>query len=121
MAKQIYKIVAFHNGLNTNSDPRDLSDGEMSECMDVMVDQVGKLRPMGSIIAHDAPARSVTIQPGYGLFYFSHDRVGAVGGGLKSVKNISDPGNNTLGYFYNVPINGGSGEGAQADITVIES
>ena len=89
--------------------------------MDVMVDQVGKLRPMGSIIAHDAPARSSTIQGGYGLFYFSHDRVGAAGGGLKSVKNISDPGNNTLGFFYNVPINGGSGTGAEADVTIVSS
>lgn len=124
MAKQIYKIISFHNGLNNNSDPRDLSDGEMSDCMDVMIDQVGKLRTMGSSEAHEAPARSTTIQPGYGLFYFSHDRVGAAGGGLKTVTNISDPSDNTVGFFYDVPIflpalSTSSGSGAEADIEII--
>jgi len=119
VAKQIYKIISFHNGLNNNSDPRDLSDGEMSDCMDVMIDQVGKLRTMGSVIAHPAGARAVSIKPGYGLFAFSHDRIGAAGGGIKTINNISDPEDNTVGNFYNAQIIGGSGDGAEADVAII--
>ena len=126
MAKQIYKIISFHNGLNNNSDPRDLSDGEMSDCMDVMIDQVGKLRTMGTTLAHDAGTRgTMTVQPGYGLFYFSHDRIGAAGGGLKTVTNISEPEDNSSGYYYDQIIylpalSTSDGKGAEADVVVVE-
>ena len=85
MPKQIYKILQFHGGLNSNSDARDIADNELSEATDIMVDELGKIRLMGGIAAHvsGTPEDDVatgwtgTLIPGYGLFYFSHDRTGA--------------------------------------------
>jgi hypothetical protein len=75
MPKQIWKIDQFHGGLNSNSDPRDILEEELSEATDVMVDELGKIRMMGGQAAHSANSNpTVTIQPGYGLFAFTHDR-----------------------------------------------
>jgi len=60
MPKQFYKIVQFHGGLNSSSDARDIAENELSEATDIMVDELGKIR---------------LINPGYGLFQFSHDRI----------------------------------------------
>jgi len=75
--KQIYKIDQFHGGLNTNADPRDIAENELSEAQDVMVDELGRIRMMGGVPAHGRTNAfgSSTINPGYGLFQFSHDRV----------------------------------------------
>ena len=75
MPKQILKIEQFHGGLNTNSDPRDIAVNELSGATDVMVDELGKVRLMGGSTAHGTmDARANQINPGYGLFQFSHDR-----------------------------------------------
>ena len=79
MPKQIYKITAFHGGLNSNSDARDIAENELSEATDVMVDELGKIRLMGGTTGHKADINAVsgwtgTLIAGYGLFYFSHDR-----------------------------------------------
>jgi hypothetical protein len=76
MPKQIWKIDQFHGGLNSNSDPRDIAPIELSEAQDVMVDEIGKIRALGGTSAHDAGSQTVVHNPGYGLFQFSHDRVG---------------------------------------------
>ena len=76
MPKQIYKLDQFFGGLNNNADPRDVADNELSLATDVMVDEIGTIRTLGSNIAHDATsATAVDIEPGYGLFRFSHDRI----------------------------------------------
>ena len=82
MPKQILKIDQFHGGLNNNSDPRDIADNEVSAATDVMVDELGKIRTMGGTAAHynyvntaNTPAAAIEINPGYGLFHFSHDRI----------------------------------------------
>ena len=75
MPKQIYKIDQFHGGLNNNSDARDIDENELSVATDVMVDEIGKITMMGGIDAQGAAARTNQINPGYGLFQFSHDRV----------------------------------------------
>jgi len=77
MPKQIIEINPFHGGLNNNGDPRDIRVEELSQAQDIMVDEIGKVRTMGSHVAHDAGSKSVTITEGHGLFYFSHDRLGA--------------------------------------------
>ena len=77
MPKQIVKMEQFHGGLNSNSDPRDIAPNELSEATDIMVDDLGKIRTMGGTAAHAADSNpTVTIEPGYGLFQFSHDRTG---------------------------------------------
>ena len=47
MPKQLYKITQFHGGLNSNSDARDIADNELAKAEGVMVDNLGKIRPMG--------------------------------------------------------------------------
>ena len=76
MPKQVYKIENFHGGLNSNADPRDIADNELEVSSNVMVDNLGVIRTMG----HTSTAittKAVTINPGYGLHLFSHDRTGA--------------------------------------------
>jgi len=77
MPKQVYNIQQFHGGLNTSSDPRDVMENELTAVTDIMVDEIGKVRTMGSYVDHDAGTNSADIEPGYGLFQFSHDRLGA--------------------------------------------
>ena len=81
MPKQLYKITQFHGGLNSNSDARDITESELSEATDVMVDELGKIRLMGGTAQHynytnsaNNPNNAAIIEPGYGLFQFSHDR-----------------------------------------------
>ena len=76
MPKQTYKIQNFHGGLSSNSDPRDISDIEVSEAQDVMVDELGKVRTMGGTATHGSiDSDGAVINPGYGLFQFSSDRL----------------------------------------------
>ena len=81
MPRQLYKITQFHGGLNSNSDVGDIAENELSEATDVMVDELGKIRLMGGIGQHynytnsaNNPNNAAVINPGYGLFQFSHDR-----------------------------------------------
>jgi len=91
MPKQLYKITQFHGGLNSNSDARDIAENELSEATDVMVDELGKIRLMGGTTAHAATSNpTVVINPGYGLFYFSHDRVGGEDAGSSEAETGDD-------------------------------
>jgi len=88
MPKQLLKIEQFHGGLNTNADPRDLPVNELSGATDVMVDELGKIRFMGGGASHGTiDARGNQINPGYGLFQFSSDRLAAGMGGLEHLNN----------------------------------
>jgi hypothetical protein len=82
MPKQLYKITQFHGGLNSNSDARDIAENELSDATDIMVDELGKIRLMGGSTTSgvEPPANAAVITSGYGLFYFSHDRLEAATG-----------------------------------------
>jgi len=76
MPKQVYKLDQFFGGLNNNADPRDVADNELSSATDLMVDEIGIIRSLGSNTAHiSLTSTAVDIEPGYGLFQFSHDRI----------------------------------------------
>ena len=76
MPKELYKIDQFHGGLNSNSDPRDIANNELSAATDIAVDELGKIRLLGGQNSGTGiDARANQINPGYGLFQFSHDRV----------------------------------------------
>ena len=80
MPKQIHKIDQFHGGLNTNSDPRDIADNELSTALGVMVDELGTIRMLGGDAEHAsetgaAGAHACAISNGYGLFAWNHDRI----------------------------------------------
>jgi len=93
MPKQILKLEQFHGGLSTNSDPRDVADNELTAATDVMVDELGKIRMMGGNDQHynytntaNNPNNAAAINPGYGLFQFSHDRLEAETAGSASAE-----------------------------------
>jgi hypothetical protein len=90
MPKQILEINPFHGGLNNNGDPRDIKIEELSQAQDIMVDEIGKVRTMGSHVGHDADTNSTTIEPGYGLFQFSHDRLEGEAAGSAAVETGDD-------------------------------
>ena len=77
MPKQVWKIERFDGGLNTGADPRDIDVNELAAAVDIAVDDIGKITSMGSFVAHDAGANKADITAGYGLHYFSHDRINA--------------------------------------------
>ena len=88
MPKQVIKMDMFHGGLNSHSDPRDILVNELADSTDVAVHELGKIRNLGGLAEkHDQPdAGSETsgIQPGYGLFQFSHDLDGADDGSMSA-------------------------------------
>ena len=83
MPKQIAHLNQFHGGLNTNADARDIADSELDEATGVNVFSLGRVKLLGDDVAHgEVPSTGDTmdgasIQPGYGLFKFSHDISGA--------------------------------------------
>ena len=83
MPKQISHLNQFHGGLNTNADARDIADNELDEATGVNVSSLGRIKILGDDVSHgEVPSTGDTmdgasIQPGYGLFKFSHDISGA--------------------------------------------
>ena len=97
MPKELYKIEQFHGGLNTNSDPRDLPINELAGAQDIMVDQLGKVKTMGAFEDHfEVEDRVNQINPGYGLFQFSHDRID--GHTITAGENEAETGANYLAF-----------------------
>ena len=97
MPKQILKIDQFHGGLNSNSDPRDIAPNELSLATDIMIDELGKVRTMGGIAQHynytnsaNNPNNAADLEAGYGLFQFSHDRLGATTSGTGQAETGDD-------------------------------
>ena len=83
MPKQIYKISQYHGGFSDHSDPRDIEDNEQSHITNFKVDHIGKLKLLGSNVQYNSTVATLSnigsIQPGYGLFFFSSDFKGADG------------------------------------------
>ena len=77
MPKQEYKLVAFHGGINNNSDPKDIQDIELRNADGVSVHKLGQLIPVGyrgtHVNAVIANLGTSTVEPGYGLKFFSTD------------------------------------------------
>jgi hypothetical protein len=71
--KQTYKITAFHGGINSNSDPRDINEYESVSLYDINIDKVGKLSTVGTI-SSTATSNTLTILPNRGLYVLDSDR-----------------------------------------------
>ena len=76
MPKKTWNIERFHGGLNNNASRSDIGENELTSATDIMVDEPGIIRTMGTNIAHVATPAPDTpnIQAGYGLFHLSADR-----------------------------------------------
>jgi len=76
MANRSEKLVAFHGGLNDNSDAKDIAEDELSSAIDCSVSRVGRLGIIGGSDTALTGLSSAGINPvkDYGMFYFSSDR-----------------------------------------------
>ena len=81
MPKNILDIKAFHGGLNNSADPRDISDIELTEALNIDISSVGKITMLGGATdTHDANNLSSSpvgtgfiSNSGIGLFSWSSD------------------------------------------------
>jgi len=75
MPKQVLKINQFHGGLNSDSDPRDLMEGQSPSLVDCGIDSVGRLKLMGKTTeAAGSFAHTPLTARNRGLFVMSSDR-----------------------------------------------
>jgi len=75
--KKEYQILGFHGGINDNSDPKDIQENELREADGVSVHRLGRITPIGTqggtFSTEVQNLSSSTLEPGYGLHYFSTD------------------------------------------------
>ena len=100
MPKQVFKINAFHGGINSSTDPRDIDDKEVVDCVNLVVGDAGIVRTIGSNVSHDIPildntGASSSNLTGSGLFSFSHDRTGGEDAGSSE----AETGDNYLALY----------------------
>lgn len=76
MANKVEKLVAFHGGLNDNTDPKDLDVDELASANDCTVSRVGRIGILGGSGVTLTNLSTATIKPvkDFGMFYFSTDR-----------------------------------------------
>ena len=53
MPKKIFTVRDFSGGINSVQDPRDIDKREFAYLKNFYVDQLGALRPSGSLISHN--------------------------------------------------------------------
>ena len=91
MAKQYLPLNNFGKGINNAKNPRDLTNGEMAECVNWNVSKNGELIPRSewktdtdgsalTLASNTVPVHTAALKPGYGLFYFEADDPIGVGG-----------------------------------------
>ena len=73
MAKQTYTIQEFHGGINSNTDPRDISESESPSLQDVSIDKLGRMSTLGSVSPDDGSSNTLAILPNRGLFTMASD------------------------------------------------
>lgn len=84
MPKENYTISAFHGGLNSSSDPRDIRNEDLSVASGVDISNVGKVSIMNGeehhfstgVTAENPVDAFSEVQPGYGLFSYKTDALG---------------------------------------------
>jgi len=74
MPKKTYKIEAFHGGLNSNADPRDIKDIESSSLQDINITNLGKMTTMGYFARDHSTSHTLNILPNRGLSTMSSDK-----------------------------------------------
>jgi len=75
LPKQIHTLNNFSGGINNLKDPRDLSQNELANAVDVMLDKQGVIRTRGGEADYNSTIndRDATIAAGYGLAVFESD------------------------------------------------
>ncbi len=75
MARSIWKLGKFNKGINSFTDPKDISSSEWVELDDVNVSKVGVAKPLGSPTTDSSihPTTTGSLIGGKGLYRFSSD------------------------------------------------
>jgi hypothetical protein len=83
MPKKLFTIKDFSGGINSVQDPRDIDTKEFAYLKNFYVDQLGALRPTGSLVSHNGLVSNKSISSmsgtiikssgGRNLFYFESD------------------------------------------------
>jgi len=97
--KKVFTLNDFSGGLNTDKSDRALEDNELAECTNFDVSSKGKIvasRIFKQTTLYEQNSGGTEVDPGYGLFAFSNDRL------------ISAAGTTNIGEF--IVFNGGSTE-----------
>ena len=67
MPKRTHKIQAFHGGINSDADPRDLQPNQSPSLVDAAIDSVGRIKTLGKVdngnIYHSGTALAQTGTP----------------------------------------------------------
>jgi hypothetical protein len=74
MPKQTFKIEGFHGGLNTNADPRDISEIQSSDIKDVKITNLGRIKTLGRTSLNNSLSNSISLLNNKGLFVMDSDR-----------------------------------------------
>ena len=92
MPKKIFTVKDFSGGINSVQDPRDISIKEFAYLKNFYVDQLGALRPSGSLVAHAGLVSNKSISTmsstiiksagGRNLVYFESDHDVSQGSGI---------------------------------------
>ena len=80
MPKQIYRLSSFHGGLNTQNHQSEIQDIESPQLSNVSIEEVGKIKLMGSVTSTletaDTSGISGDMKAGYGLHAWRSDYKG---------------------------------------------
>ena len=72
MPKQTFKIEGFHGGLNTNADPRDISEIQSPDIKDVKIKNIGKIELLGGV-STASTSNTISLLNNKGLFVMDSD------------------------------------------------
>lgn len=76
MPKKVFKLDKFDGGLNNNALPRDIALDEVADINNLMVDEFGQIRTMGTFQDHaaaDTQIEDFTVQSAHNIFSYSTD------------------------------------------------
>lgn len=97
MPKQTYKIEGFHGGLNTNADPRDISENQSSDIVGISLNNLGRLRNIGRVNEDSSSSNTIQLLDNKGLFVMDSDRkVSNNASSNESLIIVFDDGSNTF-------------------------
>ena len=74
MPKQTYTISAFHGGISSDADPRDIKESEYPALVDANIDSVGRVKTLGSVSVDASDTNTLQIYPNRGLFSMGSDK-----------------------------------------------
>ena len=103
MPRDIWKLGKFNKGINSHTDPKDISTEEWAELEDMSVSRVGKAETMGSPISDTSilPYIVDNLIPGRGLYRFNSDNTYMSLSGISSYSLLELTGSATDGgYTY---------------------